>query len=338
MRKVLWFGWQKLSDAEFAAFLAHAKIVKQSAVRTVYTDGRLFLKHDRRLTAGFYNEYANASYLEKLGLPVVRHLAFGYSLRGHYLLTEALPGAVETEEYIFERPPDADFLDALVALIVKMEAARVIHRDWLPQNILYQPAEKRCTLVDVHAVKRRPRPAGPAGFGGILTYFRPYLDTETLARHLAAAGVPEAEKRARAAMAWPWHITPEDYHKRRGQILSGYPKFTRLCDGLLLDRYARAEDLAAAVRRPGGEREFLHYYFLRMAGIPPARVFGFDPVKQELLTLPDAAYAPVTPELFADYRARAAAAGMETVPEDWRCDAHGRAALFNLHKSPPLPE
>ncbi len=335
MKAIFWHGSRRFDAAEFAALLARATCVKRSRVRAVYSVDDLFIKHDFRRRAKFKSEFNHARYLESCHIPVVRHLAYGRGSDGNYLVTQQLsPDAVECGLYWQNRIPEPEFLAALVELVNAMRRIKLRHRDLHPGNLLYVPSQKTLALVDVHAVKspRWYHPYRERELVKIITDFRDNLTDETLLALLAQVGVAKPEKFLREREESELRQLRAEWGKRRRQILSGYPKFTRFDGDFLLDAHAPEAEIRQAVSAPGGERAFLAYYFLRLAHIPVGGVVGFAPRSGQLLVAPEKGATP-SEAATADWRRRLKILGISAEVADFQIDSAGRIVYTNLIKA-----
>lgn len=107
----------------------------------------------RRLYFYAENEYAAARKLEKLDLPVIRYLAWGYLKDGGFCLSEGIPEAVSCRRWFFEslihQPAEqAEFIDLLSDLTSQLFARRIRHPDYHLGNILFSSKTRQLYLPD----------------------------------------------------------------------------------------------------------------------------------------------------------------------------------------------
>ena len=332
MEKIIWQGIVSFSDEEFAKLVSDAICVKRSPVREVLHSGRYFIKHDLRRRVDFKKEFDNARYLEQLGVPVVKHLAYGESEDGAYLVTEALEGAVELGDFCSAGVPEKSFMLNLVSFIRNMARVKLRHRDLHPGNVLYVPSDGSFALVDVREVKRNTfwHPFRKREFFELLTGVRDNLPESEILHYLELAGCSDPEKflvaeekRKLAALKLRWL-------RRREQILTGYPKFTRIEGGMLINRDAGIDDLSGAITESASEAEFLAYYYLRLSHIPTVKVLGYDRNEAKLLLPESSGYSPATPEAVAGFLPRLSRIGITSSAEDFRLAPDGRVVFVNL--------
>jgi len=312
-----------------AAFVS-PELVKKNAVREVWKTRDFFFKFDKRPGRTFLEEFRHGSALADRGVPVVAHLACGHAPQGACLVTAALRNAVPVEEFIAGKAPPDAFLDAVAGFLKLLDQKKIVHRDLHPGNVLVVPEKNILSLVDV-------RDAFPAGFFSSLLFSRtPFLRfIADLAENLPDGRVCDllrqmglfrprtflyAEFRRKALFVrreWP---------RRKAQILSGYPKFTRAEGDLLFVRNADGSDLARAATVPAGEDVFTDAFFLDLVRLPHRRVFAWDR-KKEILYLEPVSSAPPPPDRVRELARRAALAGVSAPPELWCTGPDGLVKL-----------
>ena len=312
-----------------AAFVS-PRLVKKNAVREVWRTRDFFFKFDKRPGRSFLEEFRRGSALARCGVPVVAHLACGSAPQGACLVTAALRNALTVEEFIAGKVPSDSFLDAVAGFLKLLGEKRIVHRDLHPGNVLVVPENNFLALVDV-------RDAFPAGFFSFLLFSRtPFLRFAAdlaenlpdgrvcdLLRRMGLAeprGFLDAEFRRKALFVrreWP---------RRKKQILSGYPKFTRMEGSLLFARGADTSDLARAVTVPAGEDIFTAAFFLDLVRIPHRRVVAWDREKELLYLEPLASESP-PPDRARELARRAGLAGVSAPAELWRTGSDGLVKL-----------
>ena len=312
-----------------AAFVSPVP-VKRSAVREVWKTDGYFFKFDRRPRHDFDKEFRRGCALASCGVPVVRHIACGKTGQGACLVTAALPGSVTVEEFIRSRVPDGKFLSAVVDFLGLLERRRVVHRDLHPGNVLYVERSNSFFLVDVRDAFPAPR------FCGFLFSRLPLLRFLCdLSENLSDACVCEllrrmcvsdpqafflAEIRRKAAFLrreWP---------RRREQIFSGYPKFTRREGDALFVRDSGAAELENAETLPASDDVFAMSFFLDLLRIPHRRVFRYD-VKKKTMEIERAGESLPDRDRVDELVRRARCAGVLTEPGDWCTDRGGLVKL-----------
>lgn len=139
---------------------------KRKIYRLVCPDGHdLYLKlfagrHFPFSVFRFYaaKEYVTARKLEKLGLPVIRYLAWGRLRKGGFCVSEGVPEACPALRYFFEtvkcKPAlEDDFLHALVGVTRALCCKNIRHRDFHLGNIIYSVSERRAYLADPWGIR-----------------------------------------------------------------------------------------------------------------------------------------------------------------------------------------
>ncbi len=322
------FGDLPFDENAFVKLCCGAQLVKRNPVREVLRAGNFFIKHDLRKNKSFRQEYLNAQFLAARGIPVVRHLGYIESEEGHYLVTEALENAVEVEDLSAQGKIDAPFCDALVDFINFLRQKKLRHTDFHAGNILYVPQTHAFALVDVKDVKRGLFPFySDRVLQNLIMGIRLYLPRETIYEMLAKVGVRRPDRFFAEKIRADFHRVAKEWKKRRHQILTGYPKFTRVEGHFILDRRADKSEIETARRQPARSEEFLFYYFMQLLRIPTVRIIGFDLSCKELLLPQEREYAPADPARIADLRERLLLCGIESGEENYRTDHAGHAVL-----------
>ena len=166
--------WQLADD--FAPLLetalgAPARVIKESAAKIVTENsvgGRTFFvkryRHAAVLLRPFKflfkatqaaQEWRLAEALERLNVPIVRHVALGelhsaLGIRESVLITEAFAG-VPVNKMTSTR-------ERIVEFVERIWQAGVFHRDLHPANLLINPATGELRLVDLHGIVIRREP------------------------------------------------------------------------------------------------------------------------------------------------------------------------------------
>lgn len=312
-----------------AAFIS-PQLVKRNAVREVWKTRDFFFKFDKRPGRSFLREFRHGSALARRGVPVVAHLACGPAPRDACLVTAALPNAVPVEEFIAGKiPPDA-FLDAVVSFLKLLDQKRIVHRDLHPGNVLVVPESNALSLVDV-------RDAFPAGIFSFFLFSRtPFLrfladlaenlPDDRVCGLLRQMGLAKPQDFLDAEFRRKARVVRSEWPRRKAQILSGYPKFTRKEGDLLFVRNADVSALARAATLPAAEDVFTTAFFLDLVRLPHRRVFAWDP-KKELLYLEPVSPASPPPDRACELAHRARLAGVFAPPELWCTGPDGLVKL-----------
>lgn len=322
------FGDLPFDEDGFVKLCCGAQLVKRNPVREVLRAGKFFIKHDLRKEKSFRQEYENAQFLMARGIPVVRHLGYAESDDGHYLVTETLENAVEVEDFSRRGKIDAAFCNAFCEFINFLRKKRLRHTDFHTGNILYVPENHSFSLVDVKDVKRGIFPFySDRALQKPVMALRLYLPRETIYEMLGKVGVSHPARFFAGELRAEFRRVSKEWEKRKHQIMTGYPKFTRIDGHFILDRSADKSEIETARRYPVSTGEFLAYYFMQLIRIPTVRIVGFDLSCKELLLPPEREYAPADPARIADLRNRLLLCGIETREEDWRTDHAGHVVL-----------
>ena len=270
----------RLTSEAVAERFGRATTVKTNPVREVRTDGEFFYKLDRRSGRTFSREFQAARLLAERGVPVVEHVWHGVIPAGAVLVTRALADAPTVREYVARRVPDAEFRRKFAEFIRDFLATGLGHDDLHIGNILYSVKEGRFVLVDVQAVRRSRRRKLPYGIVRAVLELRCHLHKAEVCEMLEIVGVPDAERFFDRGLKIEAAALKREWGKRRRQILSGYPKFTRIDGAKLVASSAMPEELENLEWRSGGEAAFVSAFFWELAEIPHERVLAFDREKR----------------------------------------------------------
>ena len=272
----------KLTREAVAERFAHATTVKSNPVREVRTDGEFYYKLDRRPGRTFEREFRAAKLLEERSIPVVRHLWYGAIPEGAVLVTQALAAAPSVRDYLARHYPDAEFRRKFAMFVRDFLASGLGHVDMHVGNILYSAAEGRFVLVDVQGVRRRRCKKLPYVIVRAVLELRRHLTRAECCEMLGIVGVPDAGRFFDRALEVEAAALKREWEKRRRQILSGYPKFTRVDGAKLVAVSATPEELASLEWRPGSEADFVSAFFWELAEIPHERAVAFDRERREV--------------------------------------------------------
>ena len=312
------------------AFFVSPVPVKRSAVREVWKTDKYFFKFDRRPRHDFAKEFRRGCALAARGVPVVRHIACGSAGQGACLVTAALPDSVTVEEFIRSRVPDGKFLSAAVGFLELLERKKVVHRDLHPGNVLYVEQSNSFFLVDVRDAFPAPR------FGGFLFSRLPFLRFLCdLSENLSDVCVCELLRRMNVSDPQAFFLSEirrkaafvrREWPRRREQIFSGYPKFTRREGDVLFVRDAGPAELETAEMLPASDDVFAMSFFLDLLRIPHRRVFCYD-LKQKTIGVERAGETLPARERVDELVRRARCAGVLAGPGDWCTDRGGLVKL-----------
>ncbi len=319
-----------MTTKEIDKLFDQAQTVKVNNVREVRRAGDLFLKLDRRKNHSFKKEFNTIQMLKKAGIPVTEPVCFAASARGNYLITKAFDG-ISTEEYLKVNLPDENFLHQVADLLKTILDNGFIHKDFHLGNLLYSPAEKRFALVDTDAICRpisliRKFIPQKVKFH-LLTEFRGVLNKAALLRLFNKFDIDDPEKFYREIFIRDAEHIRKEWHRRREQILNGYPKFINCLDGELFDRDAKEEEFPAAIRQERGLPYFLAHFYLHLIRIPHRRVLRYSPSDSSISIAP-AGSRPAPEDAVNEMIERLSFYGISTAPEQWKA---GRGDLPELH-------
>ena len=301
--------------------LPGAETVKSNAVRKVFRSGRFFIKFDRRPGHSFRGEFQAAQLCGACGIPTVEHLAWGRTPEGTYLVTLAAEGFAEGARLFRTRQSQAIY-DALADFLGKLLASPVWHPDLHLGNVLVDPSDGACRLVDLHGIRRRI----------FWDRFRRYLmerciievraclsDAELCAL-IARCGIPAPERFLALALDREASFLRTNFVKRRRQILSGYFKYTVQEPSGRLVHVDVPEDLllsAEEMEFPEAEQLFLFSFFVEQAHVPCRRALAFDPGRPAVLMEPEVPPERRSAASAGELRERLRINGIETSEDDY---------------------
>ncbi len=295
--------------------------VKNNPVREVRRNQEFFIKFDHRPNHGFSREFSAAEKLKKAGLPVVEHVFCGKSERGNFLVTRSFADSVSVEEYLRSNVPEMSFFETIADLACNILKSGFLHSDFHLGNLLYSESKQTFALVDVRKVRSMPQwiinSLPESSRFHVLTEFRGVLRKTQLLSLFNRVGIADPREFYEEMFTSDNLAIRDEWPRRRKQILSGYPKFTRCVDKILFNSNASDADIASAVEISGGKAVFLAGFFLDLIQIPHRKLVKYDPVS-------DTAYAvPETKEMSGGEAAiemlnRLSYYDIISSPHDWR--------------------
>ena len=309
--------------------------VKDNKVREVRRYGDYFIKFDHRKNHGFAQEFAVAQKLRRAGIPVVDHLFYGRGADGNYLVTRAFPGSVDVASYLRTHVPDLNFFERITDMQTSMLKKGFLHTDFHMGNLLYNEKENSFALVDVRKVRQMPlwlmspRPE-LVRFQGLLE-FRKILRRGELFKIFRRAGVTNPGEFYEGMFTEDNKALRDEWPRRRQQIMSGYLKFTRKEGSVLYNSHATEEELASAVKIPGGRAVFLSGFFLDMANIPHRQMLKFDLDTETAYAVPECTVQPGG-EAAIEMMTRLNFYEIPSTPSDWCQPERGLPQLRNLNR------
>ncbi|MDR0931936.1 MAG: hypothetical protein LBM70_02820 [Victivallales bacterium] len=319
--------------------------IKANPVRRVIRNGEYFLKCDRRGVARLLREWKSAKLLRASEIPVVEYLACGNSPNGGCLITRALPNSESVADFYYtnfvrnHENPKA-FLDSFAAFMRIIFNSGLFHPDFHIGNILYDKHNHKFVLVDAMGIRKSTlfdRLFYNYRMWRIVMELREILDREQMIRLIASCKIPNPKLFYDRALDREADMLWKEWPKRRNQILTGYPKFTRQIDGVLhvvdpLRQIAETIDCEVIENEDTDtlEKMFLAHYFLQLAKIPHRRAKAYDPEGGKLYL--EIVPARAIPVRASDQRERMTAFDLPSEPIDWLKDNDGNVRFFNLKR------
>ena len=260
--------------------LAEAETVKSNAVRKVYRSGSFYIKLDRRAGRSFCGEFNAALFCQREGIPVVEHLAWGKSSEGALLITRSADGFEEAAS-LFRSRQSRELYQSFGGFLRKIFESRVYHPDFHGGNILINPENGQCLLVDLHGIRKRTFFDHLFRMGLMtrcIMEVRNCCSDGEMIELIESCGIPGGEAFFTSSLARENKFLAELLPKRRKQILSGYFKYTCEAGSKLIDVSAKESEVEESeeLLLPEGEELFLFHFFLTFAKIPHRRVLAFD--------------------------------------------------------------
>lgn len=272
---------ESMTAAEAERRFLAATPVKSNPVREVRTDGEYFYKLDRRGGHALKCEFAAAELLAERRVPAVEHLRLDRISAGWLLVTRALPGAVTVRDYAAKHVPDVKFRTDFAVFIRDFLRTGLDHRDLHIGNILYQEPEQRFVLVDLRSVRpwrwwwRRM----PYDICRAPLELRRELKRHEICAMLKIVGVRDAEAFFDRALETEAAALGRMWKKRRRQLFSAYPKFSRLEGGVLVLAELSGEELKRLEWAPGTPDDFAESFYEDLAELPHRRILAWDAAK-----------------------------------------------------------
>ena len=247
------------------------------------------------------------------------------------MITLAEPGAVDASCYLAANPrPDDGFSVRLAEFTAMLCRSQFFHGDCHLGNLLWISGEKAFKLVDVRAVRRMPlffRERKLLRMYRLITELRRYMDRAELCRLLEIAGASDPQRVFKKILRRDAAALRREWKRRAGQILSGYPKFTRREGDMLFASGCTPEALSAAIKEPGGTEVMLASFFLDLARVPHRQVLACDTSAGEVFFADGIGGSAVSgepsEERLADSIERLRIFGIPTTAADWELDPSG---------------
>lgn len=326
-----------LSCIDSDALFESCCTIKAGAVREVRTNGKIFIKLDKRKYHSFAQEFNRGLELAACGIPTVRPLFFTTSEKGSYLATEAFNG-IALEDYLKTNIPNEKFFLDAASLLKKMLNRGFLHTDFHLGNLLYSSESGKFALVDVEGIRKIPRclmPLIPRHIRfHLLTEFRNLLNKEQLLQLFRFVGMSKPENFYDTIFSRNAAFIRHSWPRRRQQILSSYRKFTFLQDGKLIDNDLK--DLPGTIQwHDNGKALFLAHFYLKLIRMPHRIAAAFDPATGKVALLPAKSDRPdesITREMIQ----RMNFYGVKTDINDWQ-QSNGLPELTALEKVAALP-
>lgn len=263
----------RLLPENLTVLLNNARLVKHNPVRDVFQSSEFFIKVDHRKNHTFKAEFATGTALEKAGIPVVSHLAYGRCGSDNFLITRALADAVQADIFLKQPSAETGFISAFEELMTKWEKSRFFHADPHFGNLLYCPGTNKLFLVDVHDVKK------PLFFLGkrsdiprFIFNLRGRVPHRTVLELLKKFHSDDPQKDFYKAAAKDIARIKAEWPKRRAQLFAAYPKFSVRCgEWLAAADFQECFDSLPEFPAADGGRIFAAGAFLELLQIPHRR-------------------------------------------------------------------
>ncbi len=322
--------------------LAGSEEIKVSQIRRVVKHNGYVLKLDMRSGRRATAEWKCFELLRRHGIPAVEPLGCGESPLGSCLITREFQGGEDASRYYYrtfvrEGRKDEIFLHGFTSFVRKMLDSDLFHPDFHYGNMMYNAADGKFVLVDPLGV----REAGWADrmfrmyrMRRIVLELRQELNEREMLNLIGECGIENAEDFWNRALDKEADSLWDEWPKRHRQILAGYPKFTRMIDGVLhvINPLREMEDIIDYQAIKGNEIElegmFLAHFFLQLAHIPHRKAGGFDRTNRliYLEQVPTRA-VPCPP---GELGRRLEVLGYQSEPTDWMDEGNGRIKFYNL--------
>ena len=287
--------------ADLPAFIHSGRQVKHNPVRDVFKTDGYYIKLDYRKFHTFTHEFNIAQALNRAGIPVVEHLAYGRINNENFLITRELDQALTVEEFLNTDADTGAFLNGFTELMTMWQNSNFIHTDPHFGNLLWTPASTLPVLVDVHDVKRRIFPwVKRSDINHFIFNLRGKAAHPIILELFAKFDRRSPEKLFDTLLKQEIIRLKSEWNKRRNQLFSAYPKFSVQQEKYLVSSaYIQEFEARPDVPSPNAEQLFAASFFLSLFQIPHRRCIALNrenhtvKFEAELSGTPDAALCNV---------------------------------------------
>ena len=262
--------------------------VKHNPVRDVFKNDGFFIKIDHRRFHTFAHEFSIALALQRAGLPVVEHLAYGRIGNDNFLISRELAGAISAEDFLDSDSDKADFIDSFTVLMQKWQKSNFFHTDPHFGNLLYVPEKNLPVLVDVHDIKRR------IFFGrqhkDIIRFIfnlRGKIPYPIIFALMAKFHVKNPQLTFERMQADELIRIKSEWRKRCRQLFNAYPKFSvQIKEELIAAKYRDNYTSFPEEASPDAAKIFAASFFFTLLQIPHRRCIAVN-IKNSTLRFED---------------------------------------------------
>ena len=283
--------------ADLSTFIHSGKPVKHNPVRDVFKTNGYFIKLDYRKFHTFTHEFNIAQSLNKAGIPVVEHLAYGRSGNENFLITRELAHSIPVDEFLNTTSDTETFLNGFTELMTMWQNSNFVHTDPHFGNLLLSPTSTLPVLVDVHDVKRRIFPwKKRSDISRFIFNLRGKVEHTVMLELFAKFNVTLPGKLFDTMLKQEIIRLKSEWQKRRNQLFNAYPKFSvQHGKYLVASAYSQNFETLEDEYSPDAAKLFAASFFLTLFQIPHRRCVAFDreantvKFEAELSGTPDAA-------------------------------------------------
>lgn len=305
---------QDLLGNDPEACLLDPVLVKENPVRKVFKCGKFFVKQDFRFFNGLKSEFRHAMQLEKHLVPCVKHLAVSRNM----LITLAEENTVELGSFLRENTPSDAMLESFCGFIELMIKSGMRHTDLHSGNVLYDPEKNAFLLVDLRSasIPLKCFASKPDIYMHLAMELRRNLPKEKIYKLLSACKSSSPETDFDIMLNQETVNILASWKKRRQQILTGYRKFVRRRNDLIMPADAPEDISNAQIISGNGKDYLLLHHYLELNHIPHRKVWAVTDDKIYLAPMP-AGEAPELDALSSDFGMRLALCGIPSTANDW---------------------
>ncbi len=269
---------KKELPSDLSAFIHSGEVVKHNPVREVFKSAGYFIKLDYRKFHTFTHEFNIAQALNRAGIPVVEHLAYGRLGNENFLITRELAYSVTVEEFLSTATDTKAFLNGFTDLMTLWQNSNFVHTDPHFGNLLRTPASSLPVLVDVHDVKRRIFPwRKRSDISRFIFNLRGRIEHSAILELFAKFNIAEPEKLFDSLLTEEIIRLKSEWDKRRRQLFNAYPKFS-VQQGKYLVASAYIQNFESLPDEYSSDagKLFAASFFLSLFQIPHRRCIAFN--------------------------------------------------------------